>query len=168
VRHSIVLLIVTLYTQFLFGQATFDVVSVGDKAPDFTVKTIEDKTLCLEELKGKYVLINFFATWCKPCMEEMPLIEKHIQQRFDNNDLVVIAIGREHNINELELFNQRKKFSFHIAADPKRNIYSMYAQKFIPRLYLVDKTGKLIYAHSGYKKSEFDKLINLLETKVAK
>lgn len=158
----------TLFTPFLFGQESFDVVSVGDEAPDFTVKTIKDKTLCLDELKGKYVLINFFATWCKPCMEEMPLIEKYIQQKFDEKDLVVIAIGREHNINELELFNQQKKFSFNIAADPERNIYSMYAQKFIPRLYLVDKMGKLIYAHSGYKKSEFDKLIKLIETNIAK
>ena len=148
--------------------SSFDVVSVGDKAPDFTVKTIENKTLCLDELKGKIVLINFFATWCKPCMEEMPLIEKHIQQKFEEKEIVVIAIGREHNINELDVFNQRKKFSFHIAADPKRNIYNMYAQKFIPRLYLVDKTGKLIYAHSGYKKSEFEKLIQLIETSIAK
>jgi peroxiredoxin len=158
----------TLCTSFLFGQASYDVVSIGEKAPDFTVKTIEDKTLCLDELEGKYVLINFFATWCKPCMEEMPLIEKQIQQRFSDSELVVIAIGREHNINELNLFNQRKKFSFHIAADPERNIYNMYAQKFIPRLYLVDKTGKLIYAHSGYKKSEFDKLIKLIETSISK
>lgn len=151
-----------------YAQERFDVVNKGDNAPGFTVKTIKDKTICLDDLEGKYVLINFFATWCKPCMEEMPLMEKHIQQRLAGDDLVVIAIGREHNINELELFNQRKKFTFHIAADPKRSIYSLYADKFIPRNYLIDPNGKLIYAKSGFQKKEFESLVKLIETKIGK
>ncbi len=150
------------------AQDTFSVVKTGDKAPDFTVKTINNKTLCLEKLNGKYVLINFFATWCKPCMEEMPLLEKHIQQRLAGDDLIVIAIGREHNLNELELFNERKKFTFHIAADPKRSIYSMYAEKYIPRNYLISPTGELIYAKSGFKKGEFQELVKLIEKKTTK
>ncbi len=161
-------LFLTLLTLNTAGQKSFDVVSEGDNAPGFTVKTINNKTICLDDLEGKYVLINFFATWCKPCMEEMPLMEKHIQQRLAGGNLVVIAIGREHNINELEIFNERKKFTFHIAADPKRSIYSLYAEKYIPRNYLIGPSGKLIYAHSGFKKGEFEKLVKLIEAKIAK
>lgn len=150
----------------IFGQDELEIVFVGDKAPEFTVKTIHNKTLCLDALKGKYVLLNFFATWCKPCVQELPMVEKHIVQRFSSDRLVVIALGREHNLNELQLFNERKKFSFHIAADPKRSIYDMYAKKFIPRSYLIDPSGKLIYTSSGYTHEEFDKLINLLESKI--
>lgn len=166
--RSLIILTFILLATNAGAQSSYDVVTTGDKAPDFTVKTINNKTLCLKELKGKYILLNFFATWCKPCLEEMPMMEKHIQQRFSQDNLIVIAIGREHNINELELFNKQKKFSFHIAADPQRNIYSLYAKKYIPRNYLIDPSGKLIYAHSGYKKSEFKKLVELIESKITR
>jgi len=168
VKQYFYAIFLSLLSLNLNAQESFDVVTKGDNAPGFTVKTINKKTICLDDLEGKYVLVNFFATWCKPCMEEMPLMEKHIQQRLAGEDLVVIAIGREHNINELELFNERKKFTFHIAADPKRSIYKLYARKYIPRNYLIGPSGKLIYAHSGFKKGEFQKLVKLIETKLAK
>ncbi|MFO7864341.1 MAG: TlpA disulfide reductase family protein, partial [Salinivirgaceae bacterium] len=135
-----------------FAQDETDVVMVGDKAPRFTVKTIDDKTVCLNNLKGKYVLVNFFATWCKPCIQELPLVEKNIQQRFAEKGLVVVVLGRGHSLKELQLFNERKKFTFHIAADPQRSIYDLYARKFIPRTYLIDPSGKIIYANAGYTK----------------
>lgn len=160
-------LVFSLLVTGAFAQDTYDIVKKGDKAPEFTVKTINGKTVCLKELKGKYVLVNFFATWCKPCMEEMPLMEKKIHQKYSNDDIVVIAIGREHNIKELELFNQQKKFTFHIAADPKRSIYNLYAKKYIPRNYLISPNGILIYAQTGFKKSKFSKLIQLIDNKIA-
>ncbi len=146
-----------------FTQDETDVVSIGDKAPRFTVKTIDDKTICLNNLKGKYVLVNFFATWCKPCIQELPLVEKYIEQRFVDKGLVLVAIGRGHSLKELQLFNESKKFTFHIAADPQRSIYDLYARKFIPRTYLIDPDGKIIYASAGYTKTEFEELLSQLE-----
>ena len=153
-------------TFYIVAQDDIDVVKVGEKAPEFTVKTIGDKTICLSALRGKYVLLNFFATWCKPCLQELPVIEKHIAQQFSSDKIVVIAIGREHSLNELQLFNERKKFTFHIAADPKRSIYNMYAKKFIPRSYLIAPNGELIYVSSGYTSTEFEKLVRLIDSKV--
>lgn len=161
---------ITFFVAFTFqvgvAQEDFDLVKVGDRAPTFTVKTITNKTLCLDALKGKYILINFFATWCKPCMQELPVIEKRIMQQFSSDEIVIIALGREHNLNELQLFNERKKFTFHIAADPKRSIYNMYAKKFIPRSYLIDPRGELIYVSSGYTLTEFDKMVRIIESKI--
>ncbi len=129
----------------------------GSEAPQFTVKTIDGSMLSLNQLKGQTVLLTFFATWCLPCMEELPQLEK-LHQEHKNSGLVVLCIGREHQLPELQMFNQSKSFTFNIAADPDRKIYQLYAEKFIPRTFLIDKHGKIIYQSSGYNVQEFNKL----------
>jgi peroxiredoxin len=136
---------------------------VGQKVPSFEFKSIDGKSYKIEDFKGKYVLINFFATWCGPCMKEMPEMEKEIWDKLKKEDFVVIAIGREHTIDELKKFNEEKKFTFIIGADPNREIYSKFAPSLIPRNYVLDKTGKIIYQKDGYSNVEFFKLTTLLK-----
>ena len=128
---------------------------VGQRAPQFSVTTIDGERLSLRDLRGKIVLLNFFATWCGPCMAELPRVEKEIWRRYRGPDFIVLAVGREHTAKELIAFNRKKGFTFRIAPDPKREIYAEYADKFIPRTYLIDRRGRIAYQSVGFSDEEF-------------
>lgn len=136
---------------------------VGQEAPGFAVTALSGKTIALKDLKDKVVLINFFATWCGPCLSEMPHLENEVWQRFKDKGLVVVAIGREHPNTELSDFQKKHQFTFEIAGDPKRDVYGKYATAYIPRNILVGKDGKIIFQSVGFEAAEFQELIKAIE-----
>jgi peroxiredoxin len=144
---------------------------IGQMEPNFKVTTLDGKEIELVQQKGKVILLNFFATWCAPCMAEMPHLEKDIwQKNKTHKDLLVIAIGREHSREELKKFNDKKGLTFALAPDPQRAIYSLFAEQFIPRNYLIDREGKIVYQSIGYNEKDFkllqDQIDQLLNQKV--
>jgi peroxiredoxin len=142
---------------------------VGMEAPDFTCRTVTGENFSLQKEKGKVILINFFATWCGPCQAELPHLEKQIYQKLkDRKDFCLIAIGREHNAPELEKFRKEKGLSFPIAPDPGRKIYGKYAEKFIPRGFIIGKDGKIKLASNGYSRSDFQEIVRTIRKELEK
>jgi peroxiredoxin len=145
---------------------TSSLTKVGQTVPNFRFTTLDGKTLSISELRGKVVLVNFFATWCDPCMTEMPRVEKEIWQAFRGDKFMVLAIGREHSAAELMKFNKEKGFTFPIAPDPKRGIYSLFATQYIPRTYVIGRTGAIIYQSMGYHPEEFGKMVERIKSEL--
>lgn len=145
-----------------------DIAKAGMKAPDFTLSSTDGKPVQLGSFKGQVVVVNFFATWCGPCMEELPHVEAELQQALGNKGLVVLAVGREHSVEQLAKFKASKGFTFTILADPKREAYGKYASAYIPRCYVIGKDGKISLATVGFEAKEFAALVNVVKAELAK
>jgi peroxiredoxin len=101
-------------------------------------------------------------------MAEMPHLEKEIWQRFKAKPFVVLAIGREHKNEELKDFAKKHQLTFDVAGDPDRAVYGKYATMYIPRNYLIDTDGKIIFQEMGYSQEGFDQLITAIEKALKK
>ena len=135
----------------------------GDTAPVFTCKTIDGKDFDLSKCKGKIVMINFFATWCGPCNQELPVLQETIWEKYRNNpDFVLIILGREHTEKEVKDFVSKHKFTMPFAPDQGRAVFKQYASQNIPRNVIVGKDGKIIFQNIGFTKEEFIKIDNLI------
>ena len=137
---------------------------VGDAMPTFELASSVYGNVKPADLKGKVVLVSLFATWCGPCQLELAEVEKTLWPKYkDNKDFVLLVIGREHTDADLTKYNERKKFSFPLYPDPKREVYSLFAEKTIPRVYLFGKDGKLLHSSIGYKEEDFKHLMETIE-----
>ncbi len=161
---SILLLIAVSVITFAQNTDTSALTKVGQRVPAFTVTTLDGKTVSMADLKGKVVLINFFATWCGPCMNEMPKVESELWQKLKGDKFVILAIGREHTKDELLKFNKEKGFTFLIAPDPKREVYKLFATQYIPRNYVIDTNGKIGFQSMGYTPEEFGKMTEFIKS----
>lgn len=137
---------------------------VEDKLPDFQLKSSVYGNISTADLKGKVVLISLFATWCGPCQLELAEVQEKLWPAYKyNKDFALLVIGREHTDEQLQTYNEKKKFTFPLYPDPKREVFALFAEKSIPRAYLIDKNGKVVYTSIGYGKDEFNQLMKAIE-----
>ena len=147
-----------------FAQDEFTLAKEGEQAPDFTFETAPGKTQKLSALKGKVVWINFFATWCPPCRKELPHLQKEVYDKYvENEDFVLIILGREHSWDEVNKFKTEQGFTMPFYPDPGRKVFSVYAKQNIPRNFIIDKDGKIAVSSIGFNEEDFEKI----KTKVA-
>ena len=139
-------------------------VKAGTQAPDFRVEMFDGTTFTLGSLRGKVVLLNFWATWCGPCREELSRVQKDIIDRFKGNeDFVFLPVSRGETRETVAAFREKLGYTFPMGLDPEQKIYRLYASNYIPRNFLIGKDGKVISATIGYEAPEFDELILLIE-----
>lgn len=147
----------------IIAQDEFTLVKEGDSAPDFTFVNAEGKEMKLSQLKGKAVWINFFATWCGPCRQELPHLQKEVWEKYQNRkDFELLVIGREHSREEVDKFRLEQKFTMPFFPDKERKIFSLYARQNIPRNFLIGKDGKIVVSSTGFTEAEFRKITEKL------
>ena len=135
----------------------------GMEAPDFIVEMFDGQKVRLSDLRGKVVLVNFWATWCPPCREELTRVQTDIIDRFAGKDFVFLPISRGEEKQTVAAFRKRMNYTFPMGLDPDQKIFRRYAKNYIPRNFLVGPDGKIILASIGYDKAEFEHLIKTIE-----
>ncbi|MBN1364430.1 MAG: TlpA family protein disulfide reductase [Syntrophaceae bacterium] len=161
-----ILFIAIIFPLSAFSQ-DYDVVKKGQQVPEFLIDQ-NGTSFNISDFRGSVVLINFFATWCGPCLREMPFLQKEVWEKFnDKNNFKMLAIGRGHDFAEVAAFKESKGLGFPVYGDKNKSIYEKFATGYIPRNYILDTSGKIVYASVGFSEAEFSKMVDILERMIS-
>ena len=141
--------------------------NVGDKAVDFKVQMINGDTLQLSDLEGKVVLLNWWASWCAPCIREFYEIPSKILVEFKEEDFVFLPIAKGEDVDKAKkklATLQEKGIEFNSGVDPDESIWNQYASGSIPKNFIIDKKGNIIYVSTGNDGNSVD----VLQTEIKK
>ena len=111
-------------------------------AEDFALPTIDGGSFKLTEQRGKVVLVNFWATWCAPCLEEMPAMER-LWRRHKDAGFILVAVSVDTDPKKVPPFVSARKFSFPVVVDPKMAVAEKYGVRAVPSSFVVDRTGTM-------------------------
>ena len=129
------------HPQFRKALAKLDADDQRRQNADFTLTDLSGKSWSLHELRGKVVLVNFWATWCPPCRKEMPDLDS-IYQEFRGKGLVILAVSDEDRAT-VAPFIAGQKVSYPVLLDPGRVVNDLFAVQGIPKSFVYDRTGRL-------------------------
>ena len=141
-RVAIALLLVALVA-VIYRSFHERIVGVGDSAPDFSVVADNGRTVSLENFGGRLLILNFWATWCPPCIQEMPSLDE-LQKRFKDSGVVVLGLSVDKNEKDYRNLLSKANVSFLTARDPENRINQEYGTFKFPETYIISKDGKVI------------------------
>jgi cytochrome c biogenesis protein CcmG/thiol:disulfide interchange protein DsbE len=125
------------------GTLETPVVNAGDAAPKFKVLTEDGKTLTPKDFGGKLLVVNFWASWCEPCIAETPSLEE-MSRLLANKGVVVLGISVDTNEKRYKDFLSRWQISFETSRDPSADIATSYGTLQFPDTYIIDSNGKVL------------------------
>ena len=142
------------------------IVKVGDKLPEFIMDFPDGSQLNSQDLKGKVTMIQFTASWCHVCREEMPHIEKEIWKVYKKVDLNVIGIDRDESAEIIKKFAKEVKVTYPIALDIGADIFALFADRNsgITRNIIVDPNGKIAFLTRLFDPEEFYEMKNVIHS----
>ncbi|MGE6632221.1 TlpA family protein disulfide reductase [Bacillus sp. NPDC077027] len=133
----------------------------GDQAPDFQLETLDGKVVSLADYRGKKILLNFWATWCKPCRTEMPDLDA---VRSENNKVEVLAVNlttTEKSVEHVAKFSKELKLTFPILLDEK-GVQARYQVLTYPTTYILDEQGRILSVkHQMLTKKEMEQELGI-------
>jgi peroxiredoxin len=137
-------------------------VNLQDEAPDFTLKSLEGTNLRLEEYRGQVVLINFWASWCGPCRQEMPLLDR-LHQRYLDTGFAVLGVNVEGEEAPARELIDKIPVTFPVLIDEGQAVSELYRLEAMPSTVVVDRDGVVRYIHRGYKPGDEAKYVEVVK-----
>jgi peroxiredoxin len=150
----LIILLVAVGSLILFllskgGSKGVKIIGVGDQAPNFTLTSLDGKQVTLSDLRGKVVMVHFWATWCPPCVEEMPTLQT-LNQRFLGKDFELLAVSvDEDGAAGVGSFMQRNRLNVPVLLDPAHATAASYGTFKFPETYILDRSGIVKYKIIG-------------------
>jgi peroxiredoxin len=124
-------------------------ISPGQPAPEFTLKSLKDKNLSLKELRGQVVMINFWATWCGPCRQEIPALNT-LYEKYRDTGFVLLGVNVDSESANAVQMVSRLKATYPILFDADKRASVLYQVSAMPTTILIDRDGKVRYIQKGY------------------
>ncbi len=142
-------------------------VEIGDVAPAIAQPALTgDAPHSLAGLKGKVVLVDFWASWCSPCLKSLPLYEG-LRQEFGRSDFEILAVNVVEDQGDARAFLETHKVSYPVVYDGGGVVALAYGLKAMPSSYLIDRSGKVHARHAGFKEKDIDELRTQVRSLVA-
>jgi cytochrome c biogenesis protein CcmG/thiol:disulfide interchange protein DsbE len=137
----------------------------GQNAPEIDLVDFSGQPVKLSALRGKVVLVDFWASWCVPCRESLPALEK-LSKSYRDRGLVVVGVNIDKAPEEARAFLTKNKFSlsFPLVNDKDHKVAERYAPPTMPSSYLIDREGKVQRVHAGFRPSDAEKLESEIKT----
>lgn len=123
---------------------------LSSPAPDFTLQSRAGADVSLADLRGEVVMINFWATWCGPCRQEMPHLEA-LHQRYNELGFKLLGVNVEADSRLSDKFLEETPVTFDILFDPKNDVSELYEVIAMPSTVLIDRQGNMRFIHHGYQ-----------------
>jgi DsbE subfamily thiol:disulfide oxidoreductase len=120
------------------------------QAPDFTLKSRDGKNMRLSELRGQVVLLNFWASWCGPCREEMPILNA-LYHKYKDLGFTVLGVNLDAKTEKALAYLKDTPVDFPVLYDPKGEVSKVYGVSAMPSTVIIDRNGTVRYLHQGYK-----------------
>jgi peroxiredoxin len=141
--QSTIALLLAVFVWVIFDSFRERVVVVGDSAPDFSITADNGRTVSASNFGGKLLVLNFWATWCPPCIEEIPSLNA-FSERFAGKGVVVLGISVDKDEKAYKDFLARNRVTFLTARDPENRINLEYGTVKFPETYIIDSSGKVL------------------------
>jgi cytochrome c biogenesis protein CcmG/thiol:disulfide interchange protein DsbE len=161
-RYSIgVLLCAFVYVIFVTLRER--IIGVGDSAPDFSVTADNGRTVSLNSFGGKVLVLNFWATWCATCMEELPSLDQ-FQRDFAGSGVVVLGVSVDKDEKAYKRFLSRVNVAFLTTRDPDNKINADYGTFKFPETYIINRDGKVLSKIISSTNWTDDKMMNYVKS----
>ncbi len=151
----VLVVLITLFFAGLFvmerptGTPGNKAVASGDRAPEFRLRTIDGGSVSLADLRGKVVMVHFWATWCPPCVEEIPTLDR-LNHSLAGKDFLMLAVNEDEGGAEaVSSFIQQNRLNIPVLMDPGSEVARLYGTYKLPETYIVDRLGVVRYKAIG-------------------
>ncbi len=121
---------------------------LGKEAPDFTLKDLNGRDVSLRDLRGRVLLLNFWATWCPPCVEEIPALNR-LRRGFQGRDFEIVGISTDRSVSTIKEFMETNPIEYLVLHDGDIKVSRIYNVFSIPTTFLIDRNGRIVERYFG-------------------
>jgi peroxiredoxin len=127
-----------------------ETVAAGSRAANFKLEALDGHTVSLDQLRGKVIFLNVWATWCGPCREEMPSMQTLYDDFKNNKDFVMLAVSQDTKGRSVVApYVEKNGFHFTILLDPENKVSETYDMSGVPETFIIDRKGQIVAHHMG-------------------
>lgn len=147
--RRLVLLALAAGLLVILGSAPGLALSAGSPAPEIGLDDLKGRSIHMAKLRGRVVVVDFWATWCGPCKQEMPVLDR-LYRKYRKEGLVVVGVSQDRDASNVRSFLQQRPVSFPIVHDEDHQVAKRYRPSKMPSSYVIDRKGMVRHVHHGY------------------